>query len=153
MLRALRTSVMALALRRCIAMVLTLCVCVAFAEPGLADSCDADATALRTQAASVQAASGQAGVSEVEPLQSGAQTAVEIVADRTSSSIPAPSAPIHDIHVCHCVHAHVAPLGRRQMLSTVPTYPGLVRAMHSDRTPPSVVQEPQLRPPRALSVA
>lgn len=147
MLRALRTSVMALAIRRCIAMVLTLCVCVAFAEPGLADSCDADATASR-----IQSATAQAGVSEAQAFPTDAPTALVSEATRPRSSTPTPVGATHDIHVCHCVHAHVAPLGRSLMLTTVPTYLVMVRAIESDRTPPSVVQEPQLRPPRTLSV-
>lgn len=130
MLRALRTSFMALAFRRCIATVLALCVCMAFAEPLLADSCDDDAKSVSAQTQTVIGAAGQ-----------------------TTNSVPLSAPAGHAIHVCHCVHSHVAPLGFRQQLAAVTEYPVNVRVLNSDTTPPSVVQEPQLRPPRSLSVA
>lgn len=136
MLHALRTSFMALALRRGIATVLAMCVCMAFAEPMFADSCDDDAKATSAQ-------------TSVAP--DGAGPSVTISPNATES--PASNAnPAHTLHVCHCVHAHVAPLARRQTLAAAPEFVTSLRVMKSDTTPPSVVQEPQLRPPRTLSV-
>lgn len=136
MLRAIRCSPLAPTVRRLLAVLLLVCVSVAFAEPMIADSCDEDAQR-----------SDVAG--EVSGMASAAMSAL----GREPAPQPGPSAPEHSLHLCHCTHVHGSTLTARHSVVERLQIVNTVRVTRSDRLPPSVIGEPQLRPPRLLRAA
>jgi hypothetical protein len=137
MLRSLRRCTLAPTLRRLMAVLLAFCVSVAFAEPMIVDSCDEDAP--RSEAPSVVTEMGSAGM-----LALGAAPA---------SPTDPTGTPQHAFHLCHCSHAHGSTLTARHDIAERVQLVVVVLAGRSDRRPPSVFQEPQLRPPRVLGAA
>lgn len=119
------------------AVLLAFCVSVAFAEPMIVDSCDEDAP--RSEAPSVVTEMGSAGM-----LALGAAPA---------SPTDPTGTPQHAFHLCHCSHAHGSTLTARHDIAERVQLVVVVLAGRSDRRPPSVFQEPQLRPPRVLGAA
>jgi hypothetical protein len=59
----------------------------------------------------------------------------------------------HTIHLCHCGHAHNSTPTNRQHVPEPPHVMHLAFTAQSDRLPPSVVGERQLRPPRSERTA
>lgn len=143
MLRTLRRSTFAPTLRRLLAVLLGLCVSVAFAEPVLADSCDGDApaTAIGLHAGEIAA---RAGDVTPQPAALGAS------GEETSQSKGAPE---HAVHLCHCAHTHGSTLTPRVAVPDRLVIVSVAPTAHGDRLPPSVTGEPQLRPPLALTAA
>ncbi len=135
MLRTLRRTSLAPTLRRLIAVLFGLCLSASFAEPMIADQCDEVTTQL-----SADASSG--GI------------APQAVVMRTDSESPrdGPTVPDgHTLHLCHCAHAHGSTLTTRHSIPDRMRAVVVARARQSDRLPPSVIGEPQLRPPRVLA--
>lgn len=137
MLRSLRRSTLAPTLRRLMAVLLAFCVSVAVAEPMIADSCDEDAQ--RLEAPTALAGTASAGM-------------VAVSAAPASPTDPT-GTPQHAFHLCHCAHAHGSTLTVQHDVAARLHLVAVVLAGRSDRRPPSVFQEPQLRPPRVLGAA
>ena len=130
MLLTLRRS--APALRRFLAVLSALCVSVALAELMIADACGEAVP--QFQSAAVDA--GPSGP-DAATLDSGTH--------RERSTVPDG----HTIHLCHCGHAHNSTPTNRQHVPEPPHVMHLAFTAQSDRLPPSVVGERQLRPPRS----
>ena len=135
MLRTLRRTSLAPTLRRLIAVPFGLCLSAVFAEPMIADQCDEVTTQLTADASS-------GGI---------APPAVVMRADsespRDGSTVPDG----HTLHLCHCAHAHGSTLTTRHTIPVRVDAVTVVMARESDGIPPSVIGEPQLRPPRLLA--
>lgn len=65
-----------------------------------------------------------------------------------SDRLPFPDG--HAIHLCHCAHTHGSTLTSRDIIVDRVQAVAVVVTSQSDRIPPSVRSEPQLRPPRTL---
>lgn len=128
MFSAFRSSAQGPALRRIIALVLTLCTVLAFFEPTLADSCDS-----RADSAS----------SLVGTALTGTWT------NTSDASIPGTNLDGHLFHVCHCAHGHGATklTDEVSLVSSLKFFESLID--WSERTPVSAHQDLKLRPPRA----
>ena len=134
MLTNLRHSPLAPSLRRLIAVMLGLCMSVVFAEPLIADRCE-DVGSRTTVGTSAEDGSTQVSVIGVDP---GSRPGGSQVPDG------------HTMHLCHCTHVHGGTLTARHTMPARLEAVASAVGSHSDRVPPSVVGEPQLRPPRAL---
>ena len=135
MLRSLRRTSLALTLRRFIAVLIGLCLSAAVAEPMIADQCDE----VTTQA-SANASSGSVVTQTVD---------VHVDSESTRNGTTVPDG--HVLHLCHCAHAHSSTLTARHTIPDRVRTVVVVMASESDRRPPSVTGEPQLRPPRVLT--
>ena len=134
MLRTLRRSSLSPSLRRLIAVLLGLCVSVAFAEPMTADRCEDVVPQLMV------------GTSAGEGFPQAVLMGVDSKSQPDRSQIPDG----HALHLCHCAHAHGGTLTTRHTIPDRIQTVAVAVASHSDRIPPSAIGDPQLRPPRAL---
>lgn len=135
MLRTLRRSSLAPTLRRLIAVLLGLCVSLAFAEPMIADECEDGVAPVAVEA----------GIGHKYAMAALKGVGSQSEPDR--STIPDG----HTLHLCHCAHAHGGTLTARHAVTDRVRAVAVVVSSLSDRIPPSVVGEPQLRPPRVLA--
>ncbi len=132
---ALRRSSCAPLLRRLMAAMLGLCLTVAGAEQWLADPCTDDGRAAVAFGTGDTRGTGALVMMDVDPQSAPGTT----------------SAPDqHTIHLCHCAHGHGGTLATRHGPSDRLEIGATVVSGQSDRLPPSVALEPQLRPPRVL---
>lgn len=136
MLRTLRLSSSALTLRRLLAVLLAMCVSVAFVEPMIADGCD-DVVTRVTNATH----EGDAGT-----------VSLVAVVDSDTPRNDAPASDQHTVHLCHCAHAHVGTLADGHTIHEDVEMMSESVVRHAGQIPPSVSGEPQLRPPRELTV-
>lgn len=141
-------------LRRLTAGVLGVVLGIALiAEPLLADVCDGDApAAARVSVAPHQDLSAVRSVPTTGALI-GAVRSVEVTRTERPDVPATPTGSPHDIHVCHCVHAHGGTLGRVSAMSAPPTLGTNSLGLRAERLPPSAALEPPLRPPAAFHAA
>lgn len=124
---ATRTPRMSL-VRRLIAAMLLVCASVTLVEPVFADSCDGDYATRPASAASMHADGG--------------------------ATIPSHDGiPGHAVHVCHCSHVHGVVVRAAQSALQPMSLVDVARVLVDVELPPSISQEPQLRPPRPRRIA
>lgn len=135
MLRTFRRSSSAQTLRRLLAVLLAVCVGVAFAEAMIADECDDVVTQVATDTRGDDA--GMVSVTAAE-----------------SSETPqndGPASDQHTVHLCHCAHTHVGTLAAGHTIPEDVETVSEIAVRHAAQIPPTVSGEPQLRPPRVLT--